>query len=203
MDNSTKEDNVRREISKIELKARRITFWTTVVVLISTMIPAIAAIFTYQEVKGFIAGIVEKPFEGVWDYSSDYERYYDEKDIQKVHGEGRAIILWKYGQNRYDMDLSYAIKRDHVEIPLLVSAVKGELTSDASGWPSQQPFVMDFKLLQRLHYELKVHHLRKYQFKNCTYTKSVSGDRPETFTCVFETDLSKSIATFTKQAGIH
>ena len=203
MDNNTREENVGREVARIELKAKRITFWTAIVVLVSTMVPAIAAIFTYIEIKGFVARMVEKPFEGEWVYSSDYEKYYDEKDIEKVYGEGKAIILWKYSQNRYDVNLTYAIKRDHVAMPLLVSAVKGELTSDANGWPSQQPFVINFQLLQRLHYQGMAHHLRKYPFRNCTYTKSASGERPETFTCVFETDLSKSIVTFTKQAGIH
>lgn len=115
MDNSTNEENVQREISKIELKARRITFWTAVVVLVSTMVPTIAAIFTYQEVKGFIARIVEKLFEGKWDYFSDYEKYYDELEPGEMpgqlHGIGKAIILWKYSQNAYDVDLSYSIAR--------------------------------------------------------------------------------------------
>ena len=210
MDNSTKEENVQREISKIELKARRLTFWTAVVVLVSTMIPAIAAIFTYQEVKGFIARIVEKPFEGKWEYLSDYQKYYDELEPgpdgqppAPLKGVGKAIILWKYSQNAYDVDLSYSIKRDHVESALAVIVFKGKLVPNASGLPPQQPFVMTADLLHRLDYKGRVHHLRKYQFKECTYTKSVSDGQPETITCVLETPVSKSKVVFTKEAGVH
>ncbi len=203
MDNNTKEANVRLESSKTELKARRITFWTAIVVLVSTLIPAIAAIFTYQEIKGFISRIVEKPFEGEWEYLSNYEKYYDDPNPEQLHGEGTAIILWKYSQHWYDVNLVYSIKRDHIHSPLLVTAFKGKLVPDATGWPSQQHFVMDNELLHRLDHKGRIHHLRKYQFKNCTYTRNGGGERPETIVCVHETAESKSNVTFTKKAGIH
>jgi hypothetical protein len=194
---------VRREISKIEYRTRKITFWTAIIVLASTLIPAIAAVFTYQEVKGFIARIVEKPFEGEWVYLSDYERYYKEPDPDQLHGVGTALILWKYSQNAYSVDISYSIKRDHREEPLAVIVFRGKLVPDASGLPPQQPFNMSAELLHRLHYKEEIHHLRTYQFKDCTYTKAASDGRPETIICVLETPVSKSKVVFTKRTGIH
>lgn len=200
-------DNTREktllEMSQTELKAKRLAFWTAIVVLASTMIPAVAAVFTYLEIKGSLAKFVEKPFEGEWDYSSDYEVYYKEFNPQDLHGKGKATILWKYSESRYDITLSYAIKRDHVEIPLLVSMLKGTLITDGSDWPVNQPFMMDFELIERLHYQLKVHNLRKYQFKNCNYARNGNGERAQTITCILETEVSKSKVTFTREAGLH
>jgi hypothetical protein len=103
INNSTKEETSRREISKIEYRTRKVTFWTAIIVLASTLIPAIAAVFTYLEIKGFISRIVEKPFEDKWEYLSDYQKYYDELEPgadgqppAPLKGVGKAIILWKY-----------------------------------------------------------------------------------------------------------
>lgn len=146
---------------------------------------------------------VEKPFEGEWDYLSDYENYYKEPKPGQLHGVGTAIILWKYNKNAYDVDISYSIKRDHVDRPLAVIVFKGKLVADASGWPSQQRFIINADLLHRLHYKGEIHNLRKYQFKECFYTKSASDAQPETITCEIESEESKSRVTFTKKAGIH
>jgi hypothetical protein len=146
---------------------------------------------------------VEKPFEGEWDYLSDYENYYKEPKPRQLHGVGTAIVLWKCSKNVYDVDISYSIKRDHVESPLAVIVFKGKLAADSSGWPSQQPFIINADLLHRLHYKGEIHNLRKYQFKDCFYTKSASDGQPETITCEIESEESKSRVTFTKKAGIH
>lgn len=113
MGNTNEEENIRREVSKIEYRTRKISFWTALIVLASILIPAIAAVLTYHEIKDFISRIVEKPFEGKWEYLSNYQKYYDELEPEPngklpaaLKGVGKAIILWKYSQNAYDVDLS-------------------------------------------------------------------------------------------------
>lgn len=145
----------------------------------------------------------QKPFEGEWKYRSQYEKYYDEPKPHELYGGGSAIVLWKYSKNRYEVKLSYSIHRLDNRNPLLVNVFKGEFRADTNGWPMQQPFVMNNEILHRLHYQNKVQNLPAYQFKDCTYIKNTSGDRPETIDCILETPHSRSKVTFIREADLH
>ena len=139
----------------------------------------------------------QKPFEGEWKYRSQYEKYYDEANPHELYGGGSAIIVWKYSKNRYEVKLSYSIHRLENVNPILVNVFKGEFAADTNGWPMQQPFVVNNEILHRMHYQGKVHNLPAYQFKDCTYLKNASGDRPETIDCVLKTPHSRSKVAFT------
>lgn len=145
----------------------------------------------------------QKPFEGEWKYRSQYEKYYDEPQPHELYGGGSAIVLWKDSKDRYEVKLSYSVHRLDNRNPILVAVFKGKFTADKTGWPMQQPFVMNNELLHRLHYQNKVQNLPAYQFTDCTYTKITSGDRPETIDCVLKTPHSRSKVKFTWEADLH
>ena len=196
------EEILKSETSHLDYKTQRIKYWTAVVVLASTLIPTLAVIFSYQQIKSLIAQIAEKPLEGTWVYSSRYEKYYDEPQPQDLYGKGRAIIVWKYRENRYDVNLSYSVTRLENKNPILTVVFQGPLAADATGWPAQQPFVMDnFQVLDRLHYQNKAYALSTYQFRDCNYIKN--GDRPDKIMCVLETPHSRSNVEFHWQSNLH
>lgn len=104
MGNSINEEKqIKSQISKIDLKIRRITLWTAIVVLVGTLIPTITVVLTYKDVKDLLVQLIEKPLEGEWAYSSDYEKFYDEPEPHNLHAGGSAIVVWKQRENRYEV----------------------------------------------------------------------------------------------------
>ncbi|MBA2659923.1 MAG: hypothetical protein H0U72_10400 [Nitrosospira sp.] len=157
---------------------------------------------TSKQIDDIKSLLDEKPFEGEWDYSSQYQRYYDERKPHELHGGGRAIIIWKKLQSRYDVNLSYSIKRSSSDATILTVVFHGVLMANESGEQSQQPFIMDnFRVLSRLHYQGKIQTLPAYQFKDCNYTKN--NNRLDKIVCVLETPDSRSTVTFKWTASLH
>jgi len=201
-----------REILDLEVRIKKLQVLIAVVTLVGVVITALntwklfltdSKIGTATEQLDDIKSLLnEKPFEGEWAYSSQYERYYDEPNPHELHGGGQAIVTWKKLQGRYDVNLSYSIKRHSSDATILTVVFKGALKANASGDQPQQPFIMDdFQVLNRLHHQGRIQTLPAYQFKDCTY--ATSNKRVDKIVCVLETPDSKSKATFQWRASLH
>ena len=202
MANSTNEEKLKLEASKIDLKTRRIMLWTAIVVLVGTLIPTITVVFTYKEVKGLLVQLIEKPLEGEWAYSSDYEKYYDEPEPHDLHAGGKAMVVWKHRENRYDVNLNYSIRRSDSQNPILTIVLRGSLKADEHGWPAQENFVMDnFEVINRQHYKNIAHTMPYYQFRDCSFIRN--GDLADKIRCILQTKDSMSKVTFTWRAPLH
>lgn len=194
-----------KEILDLEVRIKKLQVLIAVVTLVGVVITALntwkIGIAT-EHLDNIKSLLDEKPFEGEWVYSSQYERYYDEPRPHELHGGGRAIIIWKKLQGRYDVNLSYSVKRHNSEATILTVVFQGALMSNASGEQPQQPFIMDnFQVINRLHYQGKIQSLPAYQFKDCSYTRN--NNRLDKMVCVLETPDSKSIATFKWRTSLH
>lgn len=174
-----------------DTRINRYKFWTAIAVLVAALIPTTTTLITMQEILRGIAMLVEKPLEGEWHYESKYERYYDEQEPQMLEGKGKAIIIWKHLEKRYEVNLSYGIKRSASATQLLSSFLYGYIDANEDGWPAQQNFTIDqLTVLNSVQYMGIPPSMQTYQFKDCTYFKK--GDRAQSITCIFETPKTKS-----------
>ncbi|SEO22763.1 hypothetical protein SAMN05216404_11464 [Nitrosospira multiformis] len=195
------EEKLKWEAS-IELRIKHLKLWGATVAFVASLIPTVATVFSHNEVKGLLSHIAQKPLEGEWDYSSNYEKYHKEPNPQDLYGGGRALIIWKYQQSRYDVNLSYSIKRRDDPNPILTAVLQGTLKADENGWPAEEGFVMDnFKLLEQHHRKYRAHNMPAYEFTNCNLKKSL--DRANSISCILETPDSKSEVEFTWRSSLH
>ncbi|PTQ76419.1 hypothetical protein C8R26_11712 [Nitrosomonas oligotropha] len=130
-------------------------------------------------------------------------------------GDGKAIIIWKIKEKRYDAYISYRITRSMQGEPqLLALSLKGILNANSeTGWPKQQNFSMDsFKIIARLAYKKEIGApTQSYKFTDCTYNANSTEERIETFTCSLitryseqpESIRSESKVTFTRLTSLH
>lgn len=114
MVNDNKEDRS-REILGLEIQIKKLQIMIALVTLIGVMITALNTWKLFltdtkigaaaEQLDNIQSLLDEKPFEGEWVYSSQYERYYDEHRPHELHGRGRAIIIWKKLQGRKNLEL--------------------------------------------------------------------------------------------------
>lgn len=211
MANSADEQSFQKTLRELEKKIIGIRFWMAVVVLIGVLITTLATWMTQnkiEEIKIDIEKLTEKPLEGLWNYHSDYESLYDEPDPHQLIGSGKAIMIWKINEARYDVYTSFTsfkiTKSAQKETPLLVISVKGILNADNNtGLPNQQQnFSMDnFRIIAHLHYKGLPSTVPMYTFSNCS--TSSSGNRIDTIKCSLITPDSESKVTLTKLSSLH
>lgn len=196
--NNNKHELTSAEKYDLEKRITHIKLWTAIVVLLGALVPTATAWIKLDKV---LALLEDKPFEGVWQYESNYEKYYDEDDPHMLYGTGRATMIWKQEAQQYAVNISYGIERSASAQPLLASAFHGFLEVGAEGWPLQN-FTMDgFRIVNRLHYKNMPPSLPTYQFKNCSYDKK--GNRATTIRCDFVTPQTKSKMRLTWISPLH
>jgi hypothetical protein len=164
-------------------------------------LPTATTLLSFNELLSYFA---QKPLEGEWDYSSNYERYHNEPNPQDLYGGGRALIIWKYRQNRYDVNLSYSIKRRDDPSPILTAVLQGTLKADEDGLPGPEGFVFvmdNFKILEQHHRKYRAHNMPAYEFTNCHLEKSLN--RADSIGCDLATPDSKSKVEFTWRSSLH
>jgi hypothetical protein len=201
-----------KEIFDLEVRIKKLQILIAIVTLAGILITTIntwklsatksVIDTTSTQVDDIKSLLKEKLLEGEWVYSAQYEKYYEEPDPQSLYGGGRALVIWKQRESRYDVNLSYSIKRIDSQDTLMTVVFQGALMAGLDGSPPTQPFVMDnFQVLNRLHYQGKEHTLPAYQFKDCNYIKN--GERIDKIVCILETPNSRSVATFKWKTALH
>src|SRR5665647_2202979 len=111
MRNSSNENNINFTIRDIEFRIKKYQLWTAIAVLIGALIPTVTTFTKIDEVLKNISRLADKPLEGEWDYVSKYDKYYNETDLHMLQGMGKAIIIWKNLDKRYEVNISYGITR--------------------------------------------------------------------------------------------
>jgi hypothetical protein len=149
------ENNGRFATRNIELRIKRYQLWTAIAVFAAALIPTVTTLTKINEVLKDIGRLERKPLEGEWAYKSRYEKYYEEADAQNLKGGGKALIVWKTLDKRYEINISYGIKRDQQpDEPLLASFLHGYLEADLNGWPEPKNFTVDrLEIINRVHYK--------------------------------------------------
>lgn len=199
MDKFTNKDRS-AEILSLELRIKKLQILIAIVTLIGVLITTLGTwkIFdttntidsTSTDINDIKSLLAEKPLEGQWHFYSDYEKYYDEPDPHLLNGSGKAIIVWKNLEKRYDIHLSYQIYRSAGQ-QLLTAVLQGFLTAGNDGWPDRHNFIIDrLTILSRLHYKNYAPSIQTYLFKDCNVVKK--GNRAESITCDFVTPQTKS-----------
>lgn len=188
----------------VDIRIKRYKLWTAIAVLIAALIPTLTTLIQIEEVLRSIKVLAEKPLEGEWAYESKYEKYYDEIDPHMLQGTGKAIIIWKNLDKRYEVNISYGITRAGEEKPLLASFLQGTLEANDNGFPVQKDFNIDrLAILNRVHYKGTPATKKIFNFKNCNFTKDMDEKRVQSITCIFETPISKSNVTLTLDKTLH
>ena len=170
MSEGTNKNNPNINNNDDDIRINRYKFWTAIAVLAAALIPTITTLIQIKEVLKSIRVLSEKPLEGEWDYESQYEKYYEEKDPHNLQGTGKAIIIWKNLEKRYEVNISYGITRARQEQPLLASFLHGDLEAGENGLPIQKDFKIErLKILNRVHYQGLAGNKKFYNFKDCNY----------------------------------
>jgi hypothetical protein len=207
MENNDCEKITHPDIRNMELRIKRYQLWTAIAVFAAALIPTVTTLTRINDVLRDIGKLERKPLEGEWFYRSRYEKYYDETNARDLQGGGKALIIWKNLYKRYEINISYGIKRDQKpDEPLLASFLHGYLEADLNGWPESKSFTIDnLEIVNRVHYKgAKAIEPFSYQFKDCKLNrKSTVDDRIQTIECIFETTISKSYLTLTFDKPLH
>lgn len=205
MENSGNEKVSNFAKDEIELRIKRYQLWTAIVVLVAAIIPTVTTFTKINEVLRSISRLAEKPLEGEWDYESKYVKYYDEVDPHMLQGTGKAVVIWKNLDKRYEINISYGIIRSGQEKPLLASFLHGYLDANEDGWPAPKDFRVDrLSILNRVHYRGTPPTLKTYHFRDCNYFKKrVDDEHAQSIECIFETPISKSHVTLKLNKALH
>ena len=188
----------------LDIRAKKIQVWIAALTLISISITTLSS-FILIGIDDLKILLTEKPLEGIWQYSSKYENYYDEIEPTKLNGSGKVIIIWKREEKRYDVHVSYGIQRSQISDnsqPLAVLSLIGSLETNDDGWPERNNFKIDgLTIINRLHYKNYVPSLPIYQFSNCEL--DIKNQRAKRINCDFETPQSKSKISFKWSRPLH
>lgn len=91
-------EDLSKEILDLEVRIKKLQVLIAVVTLVGVVITALNTwkIGIAREQLDDIKSLLdEKPFEGEWVYSSQYERYYDEPRPHELHGGAGQLLYEK------------------------------------------------------------------------------------------------------------
>lgn len=228
MNENSNEKNHQIEILHLDKQIKKVQLYTALVVFLGTVATTAATWWTVdksekqsnQQIEQIIKDAVgprkEKPLEGIWNYNSEYQKWHKEKNPEELKGKGKAIIIWKDKEKRYDVFISYKITRisDKIEKSLLALSLKGIIDNvdSYSGQLKQQKFSMDdFEIIARVHYDNLGPPTLSYQFTDCNYQYNTNENQINSIKCDLITKYSESSqqtrseskVTFTRKTSLH
>ena len=194
-----------QNLYKLEKQIRHVQLWTAIIVLIGALVTTVTTLYAIEKSNQEIKKLLEeKPLEGVWNYHSDYIRWYEREDARELSGNGKVLIFWKNDEQRYDVYVMFKITKSVQGETLLALALNGILRSDQNGWPRQQDFTVDsLEIISRLHHENRAPTTHVYKFTSCRHDGNPSRNRVETIQCSLVTLHSESKITLTRLNSLH
>ncbi|HRB97125.1 MAG TPA: hypothetical protein PKY67_05365 [Nitrosomonas sp.] len=102
MEQNINEEDLRKEVLRLEIRTKKLQVWIAILTLIGISITTLSTLIL-SRIDDVKILLTEKPLEGIWQYSSKYENYYDEPEPNMLNGSGKATIIWKRQEKRYDV----------------------------------------------------------------------------------------------------
>lgn len=183
----------------------RIYFMIACLTLVGVIITTISTLITNLDLKTVKTSITS-PLQGIWIYSSKYQKYYDELDPEQLRGVGKALVIWNSFEKRYDVFIGYQINRTGARSgqqgTLAALSVSGSIETNTDGIPENIFKIGPLSLIARLHYSNEgPADGGHYQMTNCNYKSK--APRPIEIKCDFKTRNSESKIEFTRENSLN
>ena len=180
---------------------KRLEFWTGIVGLLTAIVTGVITMML--QIKPIKDVVLQKPFEGLWDYSMEYDFFHGEKGAWSANGKG--IILWKQDDIRYEIYLGADVLSANQGFPVLAGFSRGFIEADADGGLSLPFKIENIRYISRMSDKKQIFPM--YSYSNCTF--QIMNRRPDTITCNFDTKhpegkiYSRGVARFKWESRIH
>ena len=159
---------------------KRVEFWTGIVGLLTAIVTGVVTVMS--QIKPIKDGVLHKPFEGLWDYSMEYDFFHGKKGAWTANGKG--IILWRQDDIRYEIYLGADVVPVNQSSPVLSGFSRGFIEADDDGWLPLPFKIENIRYISRMHKRDQKQMVPKYSYNNCTF--QLVNRRPDTATCTFE-----------------
>lgn len=160
---------------------KRIEFWVAIITLLTTIIGgAFATIGQFKPVK---ENVIQKPFEGIWNFSIDYDHFHGRAGKWSARGE--ALITWRSSEQRYKIYFGADVFETGASAPELTGFSEGFIAADRDGWPAKPFTIENIRYIARMHRDGKQPSALTYEYRGCTY--DAVGGRGDTISGKFET----------------
>ncbi|MCC8995969.1 MAG: hypothetical protein LM517_02675 [Nitrosomonas sp.] len=150
----------------------------------------------------------EKPLEGIWNYKSNYTKYYndtiyEEPDVNALYGKGNALIVWKNIEEKYEVYINYGVYRYGNSKAILAASLNGYISEiDNKGFPKNSNFkIEDLKIINRVHHQNADPSTEIYEFINCN--TNIINKRADRITCDFVPRFSSSNVKLEWKSSLH
>ena len=104
---------------------KRVEFWTGIVGLLTAIVTGVITLMSQIKPP-------QRPFEGLWGYSMEYDFFHGEKGQWVADGKG--IILWRQDDLRYEIYIGAEVLPAHQTSPILAGFSRGFIEAEDNGW---------------------------------------------------------------------
>lgn len=139
----------------VKFMTSRVYFIIALISLVGIVITTLSTLITFFDLK-ILKSSITSPFQGIWTYSSVYQKYYNESDPDQLRGVGEAVLIWNSFEKHYDIFIGYQINKigatPEQQNPLASLSMKGSIEANIHGFPENNFKIGPLSLIARLYY---------------------------------------------------